>query len=91
MPTPGTLRVQEEESEEEKEEEKPAAKKQKAADGSSVDVSAVNGSRTIFMKNLAWAADEVSLAFPFSVRAGPGLAVAVCMHRCCLLATCICP
>ena len=44
---------------EEKEEKKPAAKKQKAADGSAVDVSAANGSRTIFMKNLAWAADEV--------------------------------
>ena len=45
--------------EEEEEEKKPAAKKQKAADGSAVDVSAANGSRTIFMKNLAWAADEV--------------------------------
>lgn len=44
------------------EEEKPAAKKQKAADGSAVDVSAANGSRTIFIKNLAWAADEVRAA-----------------------------
>ena len=51
-----TSPLQEEEEEEEK---KPAAKKQKAADGSAVDVSAANGSRTIFMKNLAWAADEV--------------------------------
>ena len=45
--------------EEEEEEEKPAAKKQKGADGGAVDVSAANGSRTIFIKNLAWAADEV--------------------------------
>lgn len=44
---------------EEEEPKKPAAKKQKAADGSAVDVSAANGSRTIFMKNLAWSADEV--------------------------------
>jgi hypothetical protein len=51
-----TSPLQEEEEEEEK---KPAAKKQKATDGSAVDVSAANGSRTIFMKNLAWAADEV--------------------------------
>lgn len=50
---------EEEEEEEEKEEKKPAAKKQKAADGSAVDVSAANGSRTIFIKNLAWKADEV--------------------------------
>ncbi|KAL4434185.1 hypothetical protein ABPG75_000626 [Micractinium tetrahymenae] len=46
------------EEEEEEEEKKPAAKKQKAADGSAVDVSAASGSRTIFMKNLAWSADE---------------------------------
>ena len=48
--------------EEEEEEAKPAAKKAKAAPASGVDVSAVNGSRTIFMKNLAWAADEVRAA-----------------------------
>lgn len=47
---------------EEEEEAKPAAKKkQKGADGGAVDVSGVNGSRTIFIKNLAWAADEVRM------------------------------
>ena len=38
---------------------KQAAKKQKGSDGAAVDVSAANGSRTIFIKNLAWAATEV--------------------------------
>ena len=48
-------------AEEEEEKPKPAAKKQKANDGSAVDVSAANGSRTIFIKNLAWATDDVSV------------------------------
>ena len=55
-PLPAPLLLQEEEEEAPK---KPAAKKQKGADGGAVDVSAANGSRTIFIKNLAWAATEV--------------------------------
>jgi hypothetical protein len=55
-----------EEEEEEEEDEKPAAKKVKGNDGaakkaasSDVDVSAAQGSKTVFVKNLPWKADEV--------------------------------
>lgn len=51
------------------EEEKPAAKKQKGNDGAAVPptpAAGAEGSRTIFMKNLAWKADEDSIREFFS-------------------------
>lgn len=80
---------EEEESDEEEsddEEEAPAAaptpapKKQKAADGSAVDASAANGSKTIFIKNLPWAADEDALR-EFFAEAGPIAEVRIAYDR----------
>ena len=75
---------EEESSEEESEEEEaapaPAAKKQKDNNGSAIDVSAANGSRTIFIKNLAWAADENAIR-EFFESAGPIVSVRIATDR----------
>ncbi|RMZ53014.1 hypothetical protein APUTEX25_001133 [Auxenochlorella protothecoides] len=72
----------EESSEEESddEEESSEEEKQKAADGSAVDASAANGSKTIFIKNLPWAADEDALR-EFFAEAGPIAEVRIAYDR----------
>ncbi|KFM24009.1 Protein gar2 [Auxenochlorella protothecoides] len=52
----------------------------KAADGSAVDASAANGSKTIFIKNLPWAADEDALR-EFFAEAGPIAEVRIAYDR----------
>lgn len=71
---------EEEKEEEEAEEAAPASKKQKGSNGQAVDVSAANGSRTIFVKNLSWSADEPAIRDFFSA-AGPIAEVRIATDR----------
>lgn len=85
----GGLKLQSEQLHVLQEPVKPAAKKAKA--GKDVDVSAAQGSTTVFIKNLPWAAGEDELYEFFKdcgeaveIRVGESSGLCPCLQRCCL-------